>query len=306
VDGVPWFLVAVAPELPAPPDLPAAPQPGEQAGLSVTADHLTPPVAEMAAAPPVETAAEDSVSQAAASSEDEWRSSAEAGQAPATEKGPAADGAAPVVAESTPPPAETVPPAASDLPPVVGGPVIAWDIPAPETVAEREQPLDEMDPAATLKMVRPAFEEAPAAASAATGETLAAAAQEEVATNEDLDTAPPAEPSPKEFLHAVDRFNRRHELVFEAIRREIGAGARNFVLTCVRRLGAQGAAFGGLAPDKTGRFEREALGRELLRCSETDPFESLEVLIRLEVSLVRDLMDSTRVRTLEDRLRNTH
>ncbi len=111
----------------------------------------------------------------------------------------------------------------------------------------------------------------------------------------------PAEAFPAELLAAVDRFNGRHRVVFESLRREIGAGVRNFVLTCAHRLGAAGALFEGLAPDKTGVFDREALARGVLQRASGDA-SRLEDLITFELNLVRDVMAPSRLAAIEDAL----
>ncbi len=111
----------------------------------------------------------------------------------------------------------------------------------------------------------------------------------------------PAEALPAELLAAVDRFNGRHRVVFEGLRREIGAGVRNFVLTCAHRLGAAGAPFEGLAPDKTGVFDRDALARGVLQRASGDA-SRLEDLITFELNLVRDLMAPSRLAVIEEAL----
>lgn len=110
----------------------------------------------------------------------------------------------------------------------------------------------------------------------------------------DVPQAPPLDPVPPEILEEVDRFNRRHTLVFQEIRLEIGAGARNFVVTCLRRLGPFGAPFEGQVPDRNGIFDREPLGRSLQANWSGPPREALEGLIDMEVGLVSDLLAPAR------------
>ncbi len=121
----------------------------------------------------------------------------------------------------------------------------------------------------------------------------------------ELDTPSPAPPQISDALYAeVDRFNRRHALVFQEIRLEIGAGARNFVLTCVRRLGPHGAAFEGLEPDRAGLFERESLARGVLERWHGDSREALDGLLDVELSLVGDLLSPSRRALLLQSLRD--
>jgi hypothetical protein len=98
---------------------------------------------------------------------------------------------------------------------------------------------------------------------------------------------------------AVDRFNRRHALVFNELRLEIGAGARNFVMTCVRRLGRERIVFETLEPDRQGWFEREALVRRVALFGSDQPNEALEALIHCELELVSELLPPSRRESLQ-------
>lgn len=112
----------------------------------------------------------------------------------------------------------------------------------------------------------------------------------------ELDTpeVPPLPAVPEAVFAEVDRFNRRHALVFQEIRLEIGAGARNFVLTCIRRLGPYGVVFDELEPDRQGAFDREALARGVLERWSGPLPEALDGLIEMELSLVGDLLTPAR------------
>ncbi|MFN7965418.1 MAG: DUF4388 domain-containing protein [Acidobacteriota bacterium] len=114
----------------------------------------------------------------------------------------------------------------------------------------------------------------------------------------------PALTIPDTLFAEVDRFNRRHALLFHEIRLEIGAGARNFVLTCARRLGPYGVVFAGLEPDRAGIFDRELLARAVLERWGGDPTEALDSLIDVELNLVGDLMSLGRRATLLQALRS--
>lgn len=101
---------------------------------------------------------------------------------------------------------------------------------------------------------------------------------------------------PEELLAKVQRFNRRHAVVFMHLRQEMGAGARNLVLACIRRLGSEGVVFEGMAPDREGQFETLTLAGKILRRG-SDP-EHMEALIQAEIGLIRDLVSSTRLEAI--------
>jgi hypothetical protein len=118
---------------------------------------------------------------------------------------------------------------------------------------------------------------------------------------------PPARPVPPEVLEAVERFNRRHRVMFEELRREIGAGVRNYVQTCQRRLGQVSELFEGLQPDRSGAFDPQALGEALLEYrsrdrSSPDDDTLLESLIEKEILIVRDLLPPSRLEEIQRRL----
>lgn len=247
------------------------------------------------------------------------------GDLPGDESSPAAAAAVPPDEQPTdsgrpaertptapPPVARVWDPAATlkmDRPPALGD----ASGPSPSAVVEEAAPVAPATPEAPpLDWSAPA--EAPAVAAPAEAAVDAAApeiTQKIPAHPEGVAAAPaPAAPAgasesgaPAELLTAVDRFNGRHRIVFEALRREIGAGVRNFVLTCVHRLGPAAASFEGLAPDKSGFFDREALARGLAERGAGD-IARLEELIAFELNLVRDLMERSRFAAIEDALRS--
>jgi hypothetical protein len=118
---------------------------------------------------------------------------------------------------------------------------------------------------------------------------------------------PPPRPVPPEVLESVERFNRRHRVMFEELRREIGAGVRNYVQTCQRRLGQVSELFDGLQPDRSGAFDPQALGEALLAYrsrdrSAPDYDTLLESLIEKEILIVRDLLPPSRLEEIQRRL----
>ena len=111
----------------------------------------------------------------------------------------------------------------------------------------------------------------------------------------------PDEPS-AETRKLVDRFNRRHQIVFDGLRREIGAGVGNFIKSCEKRLGPGGEVFADLAPNSSGAFDADALARAIAAAHLADEAAPLEALIGEELGLVRDLVDRARLQAIERQL----
>jgi hypothetical protein len=113
---------------------------------------------------------------------------------------------------------------------------------------------------------------------------------------------PPSDPPSPELLDAVEAFNRRHALVYQQLRLEIGAAVRNLVVACVRRMGPAGEPFEGIVLDRNGVFDREALARALRVRWGGAPAEPLEGLVREELAMVRDLVSPQRLASVEAQL----
>ncbi len=114
---------------------------------------------------------------------------------------------------------------------------------------------------------------------------------------------PPAVEVSDAIQAEVERFNARHAVVFRQLRIEIGAGVRNFVITCGRRLGDRGEIFEGLAPDRDGRFDSQRLGEAIALQWQGNPREPLDSLIETEINLVRGLLPYDRLAAIEQSLR---
>ncbi len=130
------------------------------------------------------------------------------------------------------------------------------------------------------------------------------AAPLEDAPVEEEAAVPPPPPTrlPENLLAEIDRFNQRHQIVFHHLRMEIGAGVRNYVLTCQRRLGEAASLFEGLNPDKSGAFDRDLLGRALHQNWQGDPREPLDALVDKEIEMVRDLLAPARLAEIQNSL----
>ncbi len=177
--------------------------------------------------------------------------------------------------EEVPPPAEEPPPA---------GPV-AEEAP-PEPAAPAEEPAREEAAASAEESAagEPVTEEAPAAP----GEPPVGEAPAE----------PAAEPTP-ELLAEVDRFLARHRVVWRALRLEIGAGVRNFVLTCQRNLAVAGDLFEGLEPGGEGDYDRDELARRLAARPSIDPRAALDDLVETEIRMIRGLVHPASLQEIE-------
>ena len=110
--------------------------------------------------------------------------------------------------------------------------------------------------------------------------------------------APGTAPSP-ELLAEVDRFLGRHRVVWRALRLEIGAGVRNFVLTCQRNLAVAGDLFDGLEPGPEGEYGRDELARRLAARPALDPRRALDDLVETEIRMIRGLVHPASLREIE-------
>ena len=109
---------------------------------------------------------------------------------------------------------------------------------------------------------------------------------------------PVPEPSPEVFAE-VDRFLARHRVVWRALRLEIGAGVRNFVLTCQRNLGVAGDLFEGLEPGAEGGYDRDELARRLAARPFLEPRQALDDLVETEIRMIRGLVHPASLQEIE-------
>lgn len=103
-------------------------------------------------------------------------------------------------------------------------------------------------------------------------------------------------------LEEIERFNRRHRELYAVLKGAVGAGAKNFVATCIRRLGTAASDFSGLAPDETGAFSPESLYE---RVGSFDPARirgRLESLIDMESETASVFLDPKTLERLRKRL----
>ncbi|MDQ7007973.1 MAG: DUF4388 domain-containing protein [Acidobacteriota bacterium] len=165
-----------------------------------------------------------------------------------------------------------------------------------EPAAESAEPFAEPDAAASAESVAEAAPAAEGPPAAPVGPPVPA---EEAETEADVPALEPeATVTPDEAVLAeVKRFNRRHAAVFTRLRAEIGAGVRNYVRTCQRRLGVP--VFGDLEPDSEGCFPVEELARRIEDLRRGGDGADPEALITTELSMVRELLSPARLKDIE-------
>src|SRR5207249_2322302 len=115
-------------------------------------------------------------------------------------------------------------------------------------------------------------------------------------------TKTPLEAVGSGVLEEIERFNRRHRELYAVLKGAVGAGAKNFVATCIRRLGPAGPDFHGMLPDETGAFSAEGLYE---RVGSYDPARiraRLESLIDAESETVGQFLDPKTLERLSKRL----
>jgi hypothetical protein len=119
------------------------------------------------------------------------------------------------------------------------------------------------------------------------------------------ETAPrktPLEAVGSGVLEEIERFNRRHRELYSVLKGAVGAGAKNFVSTCIRRLGADGPDFSGLTPDETGAFSAEMLYERVGAQSPARIRVRLESLIEAEAETASLFLDPKTLERLHKRL----
>jgi hypothetical protein len=103
-------------------------------------------------------------------------------------------------------------------------------------------------------------------------------------------------------LEEIERFNRRHRELYAVLKGAVGAGAKNFVATCIRRLGSAASDFSGLAPDESGAFNAEALYERVGPLEPGRIRSRLESLIDAETDTASLFLDATTLDRLRKRL----
>ena len=286
---VPRELVerALAGEAPPPMERGEAPAPPEEE-LPPTEPVVEPPPAPGSGAPPEEPVemeeslpATDEAPPTEPAVEEPAEVSAPPEEVPAPAEEPVAEEAFPEGEEvpSTEAAGEEVSPEAAAFP-EEAAPAPAEEPPPAEPVAEEvaSEPAPEPFPE------EPAVEEAPTTP----GERVA----------EEPAGEPAPEPTP-ELLAEVDRFLARHRVVWRALRLEIGAGVRNFVLTCQRNLAVAGDLFEGLEPGGEGDYDRDELARRLAARPSLDPRGALDDLVETEIRMIRGLVHPASLQEIE-------
>jgi hypothetical protein len=129
--------------------------------------------------------------------------------------------------------------------------------------------------------------------------------QEAPLDEEGAQEAPAGVPPDDDLAREIRRFNERHRFLFDHLKSEIGAGARNFVATCQRRAGQSfGAMFEGLAVDPEGEYDPEGLRNNILDRNIEDYPRVFELLLETEFEMVRDLFPPDRLASIEAGLKD--
>lgn len=125
-----------------------------------------------------------------------------------------------------------------------------------------------------------------------------------IAVDERVEPAPrtPLEAVGTGVLEEIERFNRRHREVHDVLRGSVGAGARNLIANCAKRLPEGAQLFAGLAMDETGAFPAALLFERVSDLPPDKIRERLEGLIQAEVRFASDLLDEGTVSKLMRRL----
>lgn len=265
----------------------------------------------------------ESLAQAEPSDEAEPASRVEAEFAPADE-GPTFEMATPGTGVADP-----YPQAAADLPPARD---FELDLPAtrlepsefaPEAPLVDVGRLDSPDTDRTMIIPReqvealfstdvPAVESAIAPSPATGPEPIPDPVEEPVAESipePARETAPefevelPAWELPAGIDEEIARFNARHKIVFGEIRKEIGAGAANFVKSCRGALGERAAglfAAGDLQGD--GTFDPAALRRAVIEARMDQAPEAFRGLLDQELARLALALGDKRMAALRERL----
>ena len=102
----------------------------------------------------------------------------------------------------------------------------------------------------------------------------------------------------------VRDLNACHRALFAALRAEIGAGARNFVLSCARRLSREGTAGlpAGLPLNSEGEWDEGGIEAAFGADGRGRAAEALGVLLEEEIAHARRVLQPEACRRLEARL----
>lgn len=125
---------------------------------------------------------------------------------------------------------------------------------------------------------------------------------EHIPEPEPLPELPPWEP-PVGMDDEIARFNARHKIVFGEIRKEIGAGAVNFVKSCRAPLGDRAAnLFASLELQADGTYDPASLRRAVAEARFEEAPEAFRGLIGQELSRLGLAIGDKRLAALRERL----
>ncbi len=108
----------------------------------------------------------------------------------------------------------------------------------------------------------------------------------------------------EEILKEIKKFNERQKYIFEKVKMELGAGARNFIHYCKSRLDKDGAnPFANLTIDVTGEWVQKELGKSIMLSRIEDHRSMFDRFIAVQLEMVGDLFSKAKEEELEKGIR---
>lgn len=165
------------------------------------------------------------------------------------------------------------------------------DLTEPEPSDEHEV-VDESDLALADEAEQQAEpEEIEAASDVESDEPVDQAADEEVAQEPVSDWDPP-----ENLESSISRFNAMQRLVFRTVRSEVGAGAVNFIRSCVD---GEPNPIADAELSSDGTWDVERLRQNVVECRVEEPWELYHRLIEKELETLRSLIGEAKVIELQ-------
>jgi hypothetical protein len=173
---------------------------------------------------------------------------------------------------------------------------------APPILAQEADALEESAGLQAVEALQPSETEMEEGTADETGESAAAVDS----PGEDGEEArEEGDDLPQDHLdREIHRFNEKHRFLFDHLRAEIGAGARNFVSSCQRRAGDELISmFEGCSLGPEGEYDAASLRRNIFDQNIDAYPHVFERLLHTEFDMVRDLLPPDRLERIESGLR---